>query len=1060
MSKATTLKCIGNILTLALLMLMPFILFAGTTGKISGVIRDAETNEPLAGANIVIQSTNMGAAADATGHYFIINIPPGTYSIQASMMGYESVRRSEVRVIIDHTTPVDFALKATTLTGEQVVIVANREVVQMDMSATQIAASAEQINVLPNVNKITEYINLQAGIEGENIRGGSLDETQFMMDGLISVDNRTNQPIRLLNLSAVKELSIVKGGFTAEYGNLRSGLINVITKEGTKKFSGSIDFRYRPAGLKHSGESIFNPNNWYLKPYLDPSVAFIGTAKAWDANTRNQYLTFVGWNAVADRFNKDKNPDNDMTPEQARDLFLWLHRAEGSSALGQKEGKYGDRPDWFTDGSLSGPIPFIGKYLGDLTFFASYSEDWQLFALPTSRDYYRQNSGMLKLTSHLSSNLKLNLDALYGEVHTIATDRRGQYYGSEFPYARSGTEILNFSYTDIGNGDIYGLYFPGYFNPYTVYQSMFGISLDHVLSPKTFYNVRISWANIRQRAMEGQELRDPTLVRYFGKYGVDESPFGVVRTPTPMLMEDGMYYGAHGDGAREKSTTTTLNVKFDITSQMNRYNNVKAGIEFNYDDLFSYSEYNRWESTWENRLIQYHHFPYRLAGYIQDKLEFQGLIANVGVRLEYTDPNTDWIITDDKYSKYFRAKYEHLIFVEMPKERAKGHFSIQPRLGISHPISKNAKLFFNYGHYYSMPPTADIYRVNYWRLSDGPYYIGNPSVRRPKTIAYELGWEYNLFEMFLLHISGYYKDVADQTSGSDVNRQTQYTSYDRLVDYRTTENNNFEDTRGFEIQVDKNFGPWVTGWFNYNYMVETSGYTGRRQYFEDPREQAIQGLQNPYLVVPLARPYARASLNITSPADFGPKILGVKPLASIQWNTLFSFKSGRYETWDPLSTYKLKDNLHWKSSYGFDARLSKTFRSMGLNFELFFDIDNLWQNDEGNWANRAFQNDTDKRRYLESLHLPMYKDEIYKNAGYIGGDDRPGMLRPDDVKFDPWEKEKTNPNNDTAIEAENKAIRERNSKREKDKSYIDNPNREFLMYLYPRAFNLGIKIDF
>ncbi|NVM01832.1 MAG: carboxypeptidase-like regulatory domain-containing protein, partial [Candidatus Helarchaeota archaeon] len=63
-------------------------IYAGTTGKVQGTILDSESNEPLPGVNIMIEGTTLGAATDESGFFFIINIPPGTYSLKASMIGY------------------------------------------------------------------------------------------------------------------------------------------------------------------------------------------------------------------------------------------------------------------------------------------------------------------------------------------------------------------------------------------------------------------------------------------------------------------------------------------------------------------------------------------------------------------------------------------------------------------------------------------------------------------------------------------------------------------------------------------------------------------------------------------------------------------------------------------------------------------------------------------------------------------------------------------------------------------------------------------------------------
>ncbi|GAI87102.1 unnamed protein product, partial [marine sediment metagenome] len=109
--------------------------FAGITGKIAGIITDAATGEPMPAVNVVIEGTTLGGATDNDGHFFIINIPPGTYSLHASMVGYAVEIKTGVIVNVDHTTPVDFDLRVTAIAGEEVTVTAEREIVPMDISA-------------------------------------------------------------------------------------------------------------------------------------------------------------------------------------------------------------------------------------------------------------------------------------------------------------------------------------------------------------------------------------------------------------------------------------------------------------------------------------------------------------------------------------------------------------------------------------------------------------------------------------------------------------------------------------------------------------------------------------------------------------------------------------------------------------------------------------------------------------------------------------------------------------------------------------------------------------
>ncbi len=297
--------------------------FAGITGKIAGKVTDSETNEPITGANVVIEGEAMGAATDDQGDYFILNVGPGTYTVQAVMIGYTTSTITEVQVSAERTIEINFSLNPTTIMGEEIVVVADRDIIRKDVSGSLISEDQEQVFQVPLVTDIQEFLNLQAGIEGNLIRGGSPDQTGTMVDGLQVSNNRTNEPLIMTNLSAMQELNVTKGGFNAEYGNIRSGLINIITKEGSPRvYHGLIDARYSPAKLKHSGASVYSIENYNLRPYLDPQVAFVGTANGWDEEIQKNYPFFQGWNAISEELLADGDPTNDRTSQECYDLFM------------------------------------------------------------------------------------------------------------------------------------------------------------------------------------------------------------------------------------------------------------------------------------------------------------------------------------------------------------------------------------------------------------------------------------------------------------------------------------------------------------------------------------------------------------------------------------------------------------------------------------------------------------------------------------------------------------------------------------------------------------------
>jgi outer membrane receptor protein involved in Fe transport len=988
---------------------------ASTTGKISGHVIDAKTMEPLAGVNVVIEGETMGAATDLDGYYVILNVPPGEYTLKAMMIGYSSVTQKQVEVKIDLTTSLDFSLNQEVLGVGDVVVVAERPVVTRDISASEVNIESKVIESMP-VNEISEVIGLQAGVQGLSIRGGATNQTQLIVDGMTLTDERSNTPYTAVSLSSLKEVKIQTGGFNAEYGNVRSGIINVATREGNRSnYSGTFNVWYRPPHPKHFGPSVYDPDTFFTRPFQDPDVCWTGTDNgAWDEHTQNQYARFPGYNSVSADLVQNEDPSDDLSPEGVKRLWEWQHRRQGDII----------KPDYTFDLGFGGPVPFVSELLGDLRFFATYRDLKEMFIFPVSRDHFRDRYGQIKLTSDITNAIKLTLTALYGEIRSVSPEDYSPPTGAIFrsPYSLARRIRGSSNAASI-------LYMPGYFNPTDIYRSHFGIKLVHVLSSKSFYNFSVEHMTNRYRTWKTRD-RDltPTFEIVEGYY-VDEAPFGYYGFDDTAV--DGMRMGGWMGLSRDRSNLSTTTIKMNLTSQLGRFNQVKTGFKLVYNDQDIHSSLvSPWRVTW-NESRDYALFPYRLGAYLQDKIEFKGLIANVGVRLDYSDPNVEW---------YELERFDNLLNSEnggelesiAPREQTQSRLKISPRLGISHPITVNSKLYFNYGHFHSLPTSRYLYTVD--RLGDGQVqFLGNPELAYSRTVAYEVGYTQNIADLFLFNVAAYYKDVSDQPNW------IHYISADNTVNYYVADDNNYEDIRGFELTLNKRMGTWVNGFINYTYMVRTYGYFGLQRYYQNSNQQRNYERLNPYQEKPHARPYFRANINFQTPYDFGPVFAGLHLLGHWRLNVLGTWQSGAYETYNPGGKRGVQDNVQWKDYTNLDLRLSKTIAFGDTDFEFFIDISNALNT---KYLSRAgFSDENDWIAYMESLRFSW-------EEGSEKGNDRIGDVRDEGIAYESYDP--SDPN-------KNKVDLERILD---TKAYIDMPNLEYFRFLNPRDIRFGLRINF
>ncbi|MGB1374997.1 MAG: carboxypeptidase regulatory-like domain-containing protein, partial [Rhodothermales bacterium] len=214
-----------------MLLATPALVLAQNTGKISGVVTDADTGDSIPGAQVVVVGTTLGAITDVDGNYFIIGVPVGAYDVQTRFVGYQEQTVSGVQISSGYTQEINFALREGVELGE-IVVEYERPLIQKDAVGVPKIVDAEEIVNLP-VRGAAAVASIQAGVVSEegsgtlNVRGGRGSEVTYYIDGVKVVGTAA------LPQSAVQEQEMIIGNISARYGDAMSGIISITTKSGS-----------------------------------------------------------------------------------------------------------------------------------------------------------------------------------------------------------------------------------------------------------------------------------------------------------------------------------------------------------------------------------------------------------------------------------------------------------------------------------------------------------------------------------------------------------------------------------------------------------------------------------------------------------------------------------------------------------------------------------------------------------------------------------------------------------------------------------------------------------
>ena len=877
------------------------------TGKITGIVVD-EAGVPMIGVNVVIASTTRGASTDTDGRYFILNVEPGTYSLRASFVGFRPVVQSEVIVNINRTTTVDFALEVAVAEQDELVVVAVRPDVEKDQTATLEIIRPEEVEQIAGISDLSDVLGLQAEVNDGHFRGGRSNEELYVLAGMGIVNPLNSSRSFTPMLSAVEEVEVITSGFSAEYGNAMSGVINISTKEGGDAWSTRAEVRTRVPAYKHFGGSVFDPA-------ANPYIRLMNNLEWWQAPDPENDDRPRWQGAVGRGFGSRVDPEEGA--KLAYNLWQRTHRDIGY--------EYDNRWDALIDVTMGGPISQKSR----LFLATQINRVWPMLPTPEAD---RQAQVMGNFVLKPSPGVKLKLSGMYGSV-----------YQQEFSYS---------------SGGFYRWVYDRVIGANKVWDRSAGLGLvfSQILSDRTYYELTLN--GMRTQLDEGVDVIDPDRFR-------DDITDGSVWER--LYWEDGFRTGVMDDDFFDEVSWTYSAVGF-INSQVSNNHQIKAGIQANLYDIDVENRLNHSSST--AAVEEYFRAkPYEGAVYIQDKMEFQGMITNVGLRLDFYNQNVSYFT--DTFSP-FRDPSNPALINESSAATAetKTVVRLQPRLGFSFPISERAVFHLNYGNYLKRPSLESLIgrRTTLFNENLGtvePRRLGNPLLKPEETKSYDVGLVLGVARGFTLDVSGYYKDVKNL-----IQRVVYIDSNDNL--YESLGNRDYANIRGFSLRLNKRRG-LLSGSIRYHFSVATgknSSPSGRSPIIDETDEQS-QAPSPRDILLDFDRRHALvliAGLNL--PRRWGPRIAGSHPLGGLRINFLQDTRSGRpYTPSELLGDNFAKLNTErtpWERNL--DLKVTKRLMVKTTRFDVFAEVFNLLNSKIFHY-NRVFLDAETLRRYEDGYDI-------------------------------------------------------------------------------------------
>jgi hypothetical protein len=868
-------------LSLTFLLVLPLVqgrqlLWGAVTGKIAGIIKDKDTGEPLPGVTVVIVGTTMGAAANEKGEYFILNVPPGVYKLKASLIGYTPVEVEQVQVSLDLTTTIDFQLTAQPVEVGGITVTAERPIIEPDLTSTAHIVTSVDVIHRPVINT-DGIINRSPGVVFDPI-GGPIDQgTQGTVIGNEGrrVTDTANPGITL------------RGGRPEEVVYMVDGL-SITDPILAGQATNLNHFTISESQLITSG---FN--------------AEYGNAMSGIVN----YVTQEGGVKLAGRY------------QYSTDRIL------------------GDKYDLGTNEhflNVGGPVPGTES---KLTYYLAgnlyLTDDWapRLHQLPHHQQQTYRTQG--KLTYKLTPAITLRTGGFLNRRQYERYDHSWLFDLSGFDATLEKAKQFYLALThSVSKSTFYEVKLGFFSNNYTIGRRLDRSLLERAAGERTATSAdSIAFVKAHEDEIwDGQWWKDYE----FAAPTPDTSVWDRYRERGlyqnyPLAVKN-LFWSMYDTRNYQKRGSDVYTAKFDITSQVDFNNQVKSGFEANSYKITRHYNSLPWDA--QPFIDIYEYKPLGAAFYVQDKIEFQGLVVNVGGRLDYLSKDAKAWPSDTEVP----ARPDLEPGGGRTKE-VKDNFTFSPRLGISHPVSDKMTIFFNYGHFTQEPRFLELYASLAPNLQRANQQVGNPELQPSRNIQYELGFTRAITRDMKFNVTAYYKDVYNMTQ------------FERIFivpqPYDVYKNLDYANVKGMEVTLSQRPRKYIS--FDLSYVLQYAEGTNsdaqdQYQFHSRDATDPVTGLPRlfPQSVNPLDFDQ-RHSLVLQADLRF-PQDFNLVALRRFGINVISEAGSGLpYTKRDYKGNRVGRTNEYRKPwTYNTDLTLDKSFNIWGREINVFVQVFNLF----------------------------------------------------------------------------------------------------------------------